>query len=340
MSADARSYGPVEGPRAVTDADFPAGAPPEDQLRFMLNWAVLAPSILNSQPWRFQVSGREARLFADRSRQLAHLDPLGRELIISCGAALLNLRLAARHYGHAVEVESFPEGEESDLLAVLRLGPPRRVTQIEETLFQAIPLRRTNRHPFAERALPDRLLDALVDAAAEEGARLEAITEATEIETFADLVAAATQEQTAERRFNDEVLAWLRPDADPRRDGVPDSAQGEWDRISTARASPDRSASRRRRLVAESPALLVLVTGADTPRAWLAAGQALERVLLHAAAEGLFASYLNAPVEVESFRAEVARLCGGGSPQLVLRIGYPARHDGTPRRSVHDVLDG
>lgn len=334
---DARPSGP---PRAVTDADFPAGAPHEEQLRFMLNWAVLAPSILNSQPWRFRVEGREARLFADRSRQLRHLDPHGREMIISCGAALMNLRLAARHYGHAVETEPFPEGEGSDLLAVLRLGEPRRATKAEERLFQAIPVRRTNRHPFDERALPERLLDALEDAAAEEGARLEAITEATEIETLAEMVAAATREQAEERRFNDEVLAWLRPDTDPRRDGVPDRAQGAWDRISTARASPDRSASRRRRLVAESPALLVLVTEADTPPAWLAAGQALERLLLEAAAEGLFASYLNAPVEVEAFRAELARRCGGGHPQLVLRIGYPVRHEGTPRRPVHDVLAG
>src|SRR6266487_797924 len=90
-------------PWTVSEADFPVTGPPTEQLQFLLSYAVLAPSEYNTQPWLFNVTNRTAQLYADRSRRLPRLDPDDRELVISCGAALLNLRLAPTHFGPADE---------------------------------------------------------------------------------------------------------------------------------------------------------------------------------------------------------------------------------------------
>ncbi len=79
-----------------------------ERLRFFLQWAVLAPSRHNTQPWLFEIEGDELLLFADASRALPVADPDGRQLLMSCGAALVNLRLAAAHFGHATSVELIP----------------------------------------------------------------------------------------------------------------------------------------------------------------------------------------------------------------------------------------
>ena len=111
-------------PRAAHDGAFPESASIDDQLRFMLNYAVLAPSVMNSQPWRFRVAGGEVFLYADRSRAMPALDPDGRELVISCGAALMNLRLAVRHYGYSLSFEAIDDPSDPDLLAALSAGKP------------------------------------------------------------------------------------------------------------------------------------------------------------------------------------------------------------------------
>src|SRR3954471_16922759 len=80
----------------------------------------LATSVHNTQPWSFALFSDRLELPADRSRQPAVLDPDGRELALSVGAALLNVRagLAAGH--GAVTVDRPAGADDPDLLAVVR----------------------------------------------------------------------------------------------------------------------------------------------------------------------------------------------------------------------------
>ena len=97
--------------------EFPAGGGPDEKLLFLLSLAVRAPSSHNTQPWLFRIQGHEVDLIADLNRSLPVVDPLNRELIISCGAALHHLRVAARYFGHSCRIEPFPQPEYPDLLA-------------------------------------------------------------------------------------------------------------------------------------------------------------------------------------------------------------------------------
>ncbi|MDX1421374.1 MAG: nitroreductase, partial [Rubricoccaceae bacterium] len=155
----------------ASEGRFPTAGPPADQLRFLLRYAALAPSVLNTQPWRFAVGGEEAHLYADRSRQLRALDPTGRELVVSCGAALFHLRVAARHFGFEGAAVPFPSPEDPDHLATFRLADPRPPGERDHRLFRAIGLRRTNRDTFAAGAGPDDAGAALETAARTAGAR-------------------------------------------------------------------------------------------------------------------------------------------------------------------------
>src|SRR2546423_860927 len=130
----------------------------EAALRAAVAHAVLAPSNHNSQPWLFGIGDGALRVRADRSRALPVVDPFDRELVISCGAALLNARLALRGLGYATTVEVLPDRSDPDLLACLHLAGRRVPTTADLQLVEAIPRRRTNRRPFAGEPLPDDLV--------------------------------------------------------------------------------------------------------------------------------------------------------------------------------------
>jgi hypothetical protein len=86
--------------------------------------AALAPSLHNSQPWRFRLVDGGVEVHADRTRQLEVLDPSGRELLVSVGAAVFTLRLAIRCEGRIPAVEIFPDPARPDLVALVRPGTP------------------------------------------------------------------------------------------------------------------------------------------------------------------------------------------------------------------------
>jgi len=327
--------------------EFPITGTASEKLRAAVKYAILAPSSHNSQPWRFHVTGDHLDLLADRTRALPVVDPGDRELTISCGAALYHLRVALQHFGWATRVESFPEPGNPDLLARVSITGPHEMTVEDQGLFHAIPKRRTYRLPFEERVLPERLQSALERAALREGARFDVLRTPASRNAVADVVAEADRLQMADRRFRRELAAWMRPNHPKPTDGIPGSALG-WSDIMAA-AGPlvvrtfdvgSGAAARNRELAEGSPMLAVIGTDHDTPRDWLAAGQALARVLLRAQVDGVSASFLNQPIEVEEFRLRLQALVGRlGFPQVLLRLGYGKDIKASPRRAPADVID-
>ncbi|HLI89401.1 MAG TPA: hypothetical protein VKV37_11985 [Ktedonobacteraceae bacterium] len=332
-------------PRTITAADFPGDASRAEQWRFLLNYALLAPSEYNTQPWLFKVQGDSLEFYADRSRQLPILDPQNRELLISCGAALLNLRLAMRHFGYREELEWFVYEDLSTPLVRLRFGPRVPATPEEEQLFAAIPHRHTSRQIYEDRPLPARLLQSLCFCAEHEGVWLHIIQEEKARQEVAQLIVAGDRFQWADQRFRQELAHWVRARGEQQADGLPGYAQAKGSLA--GKSSPwivrtfdlwREEAERDQGLVVGAPVLLVLGTFSDTPGDWMMVGQAAECILLRACAQGVQASFVNQPVEVPSLRAWLAQIVGEAFPQLVIRLGYGAPALPTPRRSVQEVL--
>ncbi|ACU36486.1 nitroreductase family protein [Actinosynnema pretiosum subsp. pretiosum] len=311
-----------------------------DEVTAALEAASLAPSVHNTQPWLFRVAEDRIELHADTSRALRATDPEDRELRLSCGAALLNLRVALEGAGVRTTV-AVAHGTGSGALAVLRrVGG---AAQPEPALVAAIPRRRTNRRPFRADPVPLGFRTALVRAAERERSWLHVVTDREERARLRGMVARAHRELDADPRVQAELRRWtgLRVGADgvPTRAAGPRPAAGdEWaTRDFLARGLPERVGA------AESGGgdlVAVLCSYHDGPAAEVRAGQAMQRVLLTATSLGLSASFLSQPVEVPAIREEVRLLAGGPFPQTVLRLGFGEPVPPTPRRSVADLLMG
>lgn len=332
----------------VRPEDYPEDGSAEEQLRFLLRYSVLAPSSHNTQPWRFHLEGGTVDLFADRRRALPLADPQGRELVMSCGAALCNLLLALHHFGWGSWVERLPHGEESDHLARVALWRPTQPAAIEHRLFWCIPRRHTCRVPFREAPLPAGAIAALQKAAAEEGARLVVVDEARR-EDLVSLIEEGDRILDADPALRRELADWMRTNFSHRPDGLPGYSLGLGDLMSLLAPAVMRHfnlgeghAEHDRELARTAPLLGVIETEGDRVKDWLQAGRALQRVLLTGVAMGMQASFLNQPVQVAELRPRLTRLLQlEGHPQMVLRMGFPPREEGqpTPRLTVSEVLD-
>ena len=151
---------------------------PADQADYLIATAARAPSVHNTQPWRFRVGQYAIELYADQRRKL-RVDPVGREMLISCGAALFGLRLAVRSLGYLPVVELLPDPARLRLLARVRLGAAEPMTGRERQMLEAMPHRHTHRGPFAPGPLPAGLLAGLQHDALAEGATLALVDRAS-----------------------------------------------------------------------------------------------------------------------------------------------------------------
>ncbi len=321
-----------------------------DQVHFLIETAARAPSVHNTQPWRFHVGPDGLELHADRSRQLAAVNPFGRQLLISCGAALYGLRLAVRLLGYLPLVDLLPEAGQPDLLARARVGGQAPLSHADWTMLAAVPHRHTHRGPFSPEPIPDGLLPRLQRDAVAEGASLELLDPAARTR-MRQLARVAARWQHRDPAIRAEVRRWTRAPGHSARDGVPAFAyspapagsDGPADPVAGKLAERDFDLGRHTgRLDRDGPppaASAFLVTDADTPADWLRAGQALNRMLIHAASEWVFAALNSQPTEAAAVRDLVrTRLGLPGAPQILLEFGRAHTASATARRPVEDLL--
>lgn len=326
-------------PRASLDAS--------EKFRYAVQYAILAPSSHNSQPWRFMAEGEDLLICADRTRALSVVDPHDRELVISCGAALFNLRVALAHIGCATEITTLPYSADPDVLARVEIARGRIPDATLAALFDAIPSRATDRRAFADKPVADEVCKAIVDAAAAEGVTATLAIDLERRRAVAELIADADRQQFADPRFRRELASWIHGSREA--DGMSAYALGVpalLDFATPVTGLVVRTfdmgggvAASHLALVRGSPLFVCLSTPTDDAFAWLLTGQALERILLTLAASGYAASFLNQPLEIESLRTAVREEMGGAArPQLLLRVGESQAPVLSRRRPVSEVL--
>lgn len=313
------------------------------KLRLALESAILAPSGHNAQPWKFRLSDHEVEIWADRSRRLPVIDPEDRELVISCGAALLNLRVALEAQGERVRTQLVPRPEEPDLLARAWLAEGPLARAEVDHLAPAIKQRHTYRAPFLEREIESEPLWAMQEAACAEGCRLVPLTGFVRDHAIA-LIGEVDARLCLDPLYRQALQDWL----DSHTQGVIEGIEAVLlDEFATSQprllarlsGGGQTSGPRDQRLARTAPLLALLTAPGDGPYHWMLAGQAMQRVLLEGARFGLQASFLNQPLEIPEARESLARWTSGGIPQLMLRFGYPAQVLRSPgRRPLEDVL--
>lgn len=314
---------------------------PVPALRLIVAGALRAPSVHNTQPWRWRATSRTLELHADRSRGLPATDPEGRNLVISCGAALHHAQVVAGALGWATRVDRHPDPDDPDLLARLELSPAPPARAGADVLA-AVEQRCTDRRRFTSWPVPDERLDHLAAVANQWGARAKALSDVTERFLAERLVHRAGAIQRDNRAAVLEQEAWLGRGA---VDGIPvaaleDSgvvADAYAHRFETAPGDLDDD-------VHGSDGLVVLFAPHDDPTSWLTAGEGLSALWLAATQGGLSVVPLSQVIEVAqtraAFRAEV--LGGLAEPLVLARVGWQAMNRTplarTPRRPLDEVL--
>ena len=308
-----------------------------------------APSVHNTQPWRFLVDDDGITVAADDRRRLEILDPSGRQLVISCGAAITNIDVALRAAGLQPSIELLPSDQPA-VLARITITAAHAPTAFERSLAESIPLRATERHALDGAAVSRDLLVGLARIARSAGGRLCVVDDVATHAAVDSLTTVADRVQAGSPSFRAELRRWVRSD-DGAGDGIPFSSRGlgaaggrllhppvrdfDVDGRAARRAAEDAAGD-----VVDRPVLAVLWTDGDDPRSWLRAGMALERVLLAITSAGFAASFVNQPVDDPGTRRILADQLGiDGHAQTVLRIGRSrVAATPTPRRPADEVV--
>jgi hypothetical protein len=303
--------------------------------------AIRAPSLHNSQPWRFRLQKGVCEVLADHSRVLPASDPTGWATRIACGAATFNMRLAFAVLGRPVDVRWRPSPSEPELMAVLTQADTRLATPLEQSLYDAIPRRHSNRQPFWPQPVPVAARTRLVEAARAEAAWLELVTGTAPVGAVAEIANAANRVLSRNADYVAELAAWTRR-SDVTSDGVPAAVGGpspEPQDLFPQRVLDDRERAPGRDFEPE-PLVGILGTAGDALADQLTAGYALQRVLLTITDLGLAVSMLSQPIEVAAAREQLRLALGRfGAPQMVLRIGYGQPGAMTARRDPGEVID-
>ena len=314
----------------------------ERVLNDALRRAVRAPSVHNSQPWRWHIGSHGVDLYTDATRRLPRTDPDGRDQVMSCGAALHHLLVALADVGRGARVRRLPDPARPFHLATIE--PALHVdVDVDAGLVDAIDRRRTDRRPFRAWPVPPELTGELAGIADRFGVGLAVVADPRTRHQLFRAIEEAARTQDADPAYVAELAAWSGR-APGARDGVP------ADRAPTPGGVPGRMPMRAFSGDAapgpatgepESAALLLLSTAADTPLSWLRVGEVTSAVLLTATRMGLAGSPLTQALEVGGTRTFVRdHVTGGARPQMLLRLGWPhgASLPPTPRRPLEEVV--
>ncbi|MCG7592623.1 NAD(P)H nitroreductase [Mycobacterium sp. PSTR-4-N] len=309
--------------------------------------ACRAPSLHNSQPWRFISTGDVVSLFLDPDSAPRHTDTSGRELIISCGAVLDHFRVAMAAVGYQATTDRFPNPNNPNHLCDIEFRPAGFVAEAYRQRAEAIRRRHTDRLPFAAPPHWDafaEFLEQLPVAHDWPGVSMAVLPG----ESRADLIRASEMARTARRydsAYHAELFGWTTPLA--ISEGIPAgtlASPSESERVAFGREFPTPGTGDRLPDIATDESRVIVLSTEDSTRdSLLRCGEMLSSILLDATMAGLATCTLSHLTEVPASRRIVAALTGSSSiPQVLVRIGSSCGHDDltpkTPRRPVSEVL--
>jgi hypothetical protein len=327
----------------VSERDFPSTGSLEAQLRFLLRYAILAPSVKNTQPWIFKVGGDSVQLYADLERRLTVTDPDCRELFISVGCALENLLVAAEHFGLLFDVSYSSQGEQDELAATVvfapggsRLPSPARAG----IQFDALRQRHTDNGVYRADDVPANLRQRLQACVVESDIRLDLSDDQLFRRWVDELTTEADRTEFANPEFRREWGQLLGKGSFGGDPGLMSQVArllvSRWD-LGQAIALQDRA------LVESAPLLGVVIAAEDTRLVHVRTGQLFERVWLTATTLQISMHPMSQTMRTPELRIAVAEVLptSGWMPQHLFRLGYSARTGRprpTPRRPVTAVL--
>ncbi|MCX5975409.1 MAG: hypothetical protein NTV33_00875 [Coprothermobacterota bacterium] len=320
----------------IVEDQFPQGTPQEEQSRFLLRYAILAPSSHNTQPWKFSLQGTRIRIFTDPERWLKVADADQRELHISAGCALANLKLAALRFSFTIETAYHPEAD-GDLAVTVELSRAAGVADsLTKTLFPFITARHTNRDHYDGKEVDPQSLVALRDCAGVGGAEGAWVTDREAIERLSELVEKGDALQFAEPAYRKELADWMGQGVF----GQPVLAAKSLAFLISHADVGHQQGETEKKLIQSASAFGVLGVETVDKVSQIKLGEAYETLALTAAKLGLALQPMNQGLtEVPAHLEELRTITGiKGIPQMSFRLGYAKPAEPQVRRALEDFL--
>lgn len=340
----------VDEPRQINLSDFPAEADLETQIKFILNYAILAPSTHNSQPWLFKIDAPDCQIYYDPKLILSEADPKTRDLHISIGCAVENLILAAKYFNIFSSV-SCGQFQDNNLLAKVQFkNYPGAVNSEYRTILDAVPKRINARGLFKPEPVPVNIIDSVSSNAQSylvEGIKVHWITDKDKILKLATLTANGLKAAYHRPAFRKEMSQWLRHSLTKRKDGLPGYTLRmplllsfllptlvKWFDLGGFLGKLNYKS------LSSAPLLVVITAPEDNPDVWLNVGRLAERLMLEFSSRGWQTSIFVAAVEIGDFHKEVQRVIGTSQiPQFLFAVGkIDLLHHLTPRHELAEKV--
>lgn len=324
-------------PRKVDATLFPANGSLSDRMQFLLQYAVLAPSSHNTQPWKFRISGNQIDLFMDRDRWLKVCDADQRELHISVGCCLESLLVAAEHFTLGHQVEYLPDPKEPMLAASVQFKLGDATSNLRDDLFKMIAVRHTNHGEYDGRPIPPNILEELSACCIEPEITVQLTSDESIKQKVDEFVVQADAIEFADPAFREELGYWI-------GQGVFGTSWliSKIGKLAVTHINMGRATAKKDLAVLMSSPILGLISSHDNSRkAQIQVGQVYQRISLLAASFAIWCQPISQIVQVEETKQEVAKLQTNPQlfPQLPFRLGFaePEKHR-TPRRQIEEVL--
>lgn len=338
----------IHRPPVVTVKGF-AELSAEDKIRFLLSYAVLAPSTHNTQPWKFRINKSICEIFIDESRQLPAADPLKRDMYISMGAMLKNLEIAAKAYGFFERIKLSNQSTNLVAEAVFKKldQSPSKVSADCLAYLEAIRTRTNYRGPFKSENLPE-IAEKNIKSAGE-GVGIHVIKNRSAIKDIAKITADGLQSAYSRPEFRKEISAWIKPNSSTKKKGIPGYSlrmpmltSHIVPRIIRFKDIGPKLAMLNYKSFITAPAVVILASRKEDPRTWLKIGQTAQEIFLKMEQSGLVCSIFVAAVETSSLQPKLKKLAGiknDAKPQFLFCVGQPVLPKVySPRESVKSKM--
>ncbi len=325
-------------PWSIKEGSFPTDGNIEEKLKFLLRYAILAPSSHNTQPWKFSLDNNTVKIFIDRDRWLKVADSDRRELHISIGCALENLIVAANHFGYRCDVDYLPESEKKyPAVSVTFQGSNSQPQSSSNGLFEAIRGRHTNHNVYEAKPIGEENLEKLQNINKGKEIRLH-LTDDPEVKRKVDsLMTKGDAMQFADPEWREELGYWM-------GQGVFGTSwlTSKMSQLAVTYLNMGKSTAKKdSELLLSAPVLGVISSRSDGREARIKAGQTFERLALTAASLNISLHPMSQILEITELKSEVAKLIPVSDvySQQTFRLGYaePEKKH-TPRRPLEEVL--
>lgn len=314
------------------------------EIEKILFYTANSPSSHNTQPWFITLDNDTIFIHADFDRRLVHSDKDDRELYISIGAALQNTLYAIQALGYSYDLKYFPKSDKSLVAEVSvdfsKIGEenPKHLTNMEK--------RHSNRNIYHDKDIPNEVSDFWKNLVKDLGVTLSLVRDKESKVKLGALVAKATLEAMADPNFRKELSGWVRHNLTKAHDGMPGysmdmpTVMSFFGPFVLKNFNVGAMQAKKEKKRIETSPIIALISGKNEMQTWVQAGQAYERVVLDATANGIRSATMAAAVEIGDNYKEIMKILGiNERPLVMFRLGYTDKiPKSTPKRTFEEIL--